>query len=324
MLALLGLFPSTANETAIIPHSPPPIRQVQKISLEGRLLEDIQDGKLDMPLLEASLVAAGNDDLMIPEYMGELRKLSEEILRTVEREGYINNLEKAKLIAGEIRDRITDVRGEFNLNTVANPNSPEGNCLSRSILLHHLCSLSGIDSGFTATYDHIFNHINLETGEGIYIDVAGEDFSPGDSLFDPSWENLSIEQVVASVYCYRGFKLGLEKNYDEAINAHLNGLQFDARDISNLINLVEAYRGAKRYGEALHTTDQFMTMYPEMVRPYFEKALTLYEMGEYDGVLDCVGKAERIFGEESGFLLESVKNDALRKLRGDEEIVWED
>src|SRR3990172_7674321 len=131
--------------------------------LEASLICDIQDGRLDMPFEQASLIASGVDtDKKMQSYLTKIDAL----ISRINREAYVSNttdpLTKAQFIFDWLQKNANegtyndcyDLRDTLNLRI--------GNCLSYAIRYTIICRHFGIDIKNIFVPGHIYNMLLVE------------------------------------------------------------------------------------------------------------------------------------------------------------------
>lgn len=288
LLALLGGC-SSQNTTSL---SPIQINSIQENkTLEQTLIEDIQDGTLDMPLIRASLIAGGCVDPMVNFYEKKMGDLSQEILRDVEKRNYFGDFEKACLIAEGIHRRVNGTDYAIRMDEMASPRIRKGNCVIQAILFYDICQKQGIDTGMLRNFGHAFNFVDVE-GQRTPIDATREDFSPSDeNLKDDSLEYRTPIDILSDIYCNRGAKMILENKPEEAERFFRIGLEFDPNNMVIFENLVTLYYHKRDFEKALDALDKYASYYPEIAGLQITRSVFLMEMERYPDAYAALNNA---------------------------------
>ena len=169
--------------------------------LETSLINDIQDGRLDMPFDHACLIASGvNTDKNVKSYLTKIDTL----ISRINREAYINNttdpLTKAQLIFDWLQRNANegtyndcyDIRDTLNLKV--------GNCLSYAIRYTIICNHFGIDIKNIFIPGHIYNMLLVKEQKHYFEHTHSDGIVKNSDRDNPQKKIMNNLELIAEIF----------------------------------------------------------------------------------------------------------------------------
>ena len=266
-------------------------------SLEESLFEDCSDGKLDMPMERAALIASGLDDTTV--YERAFEKLSGEIINDVNKKKYESGLERAIETGVQINSRVRHDYPGSRFDLTINPYFARGNCITFSILFDLLCKRQGIKSGIVVNdkQSHAFNFVEA-LNRKIYIDLVlgGKNFQQYEYMVKDSHEACSRE-IISHIYHAQAVQAMHQGEIKQSDRFMVRGLRVYPKNQKILEQYVLVCR-ISNPEESLRRMDYYITQYPDIPSLYIFKAHLLVELGRYKEAEDSLDKAIKLDGSE--------------------------
>jgi len=232
--------------------------------LETSLINDIQDGRLDMPFEQACLIASGVDtDKKIKSYLTKIDAL----ISRINREAYVSNttdpLTKAQLIFDWLQRNANegtyndcyDIRDTLNLKV--------GNCLSYAIRYTIICRHFGIDINNIFIPGHIYNMLLVEKQEHYFEHTHSDGIVKNVDMNNPHKEIMSDLELIAEIFLYKARNANNEIKHEKSIKYCQQALTCNHYDNRPVILLLDNYIAKKRYEEAFRYLNDYISHHPD-------------------------------------------------------------
>lgn len=233
-------------------------------NLNAVLLNDIQDGRLDMPFDQACLIASGvNTD---KKMQGYLKKINLLIVR-IEQETDINTtsdpLKKAEIIFGWLQTSTNegtysdcyDFRDTLNLKV--------GNCLSYAIRFTIVCRHFGVDIKSIFIPGHIYNMLVADGKTRYFEHTHSDGIVKKKDLYHPDKKIMKDEELIAEIFLYKARNANIDMNYEDSSSYCQRALMCNPHDNRPVILLLDNYIARKRYEEAFLYLSDYLSRYPD-------------------------------------------------------------
>lgn len=233
-------------------------------NLEASLINDIADGRLDMSLEDACLIASGVNSA---NKLGEYREKMNHLIALIGRETGVartsDPLAKAQIIfdwlqananEGTYKD-CYDVRNVLNLKI--------GNCLSYAVRFTVICRYYGVDIKNVLIPGHIYNLLEINGQVRDFEHTHSDGMVKNMDKNDPRKKVMKDEEVVAEIYLYRARNANNDLRYDASSKDCRLALMFNPHDSRFIILILDNYIAKKNYHEAFVCLNEYLTCYPD-------------------------------------------------------------
>ena len=232
--------------------------------LETSLINDIQDGLLDMPFDRACLIASGvNADKKMQSYLTKIGTLISRINQETDVNNTTDLLTKAQLIFDWLQRNANegtyndcyDIRDTLNLKV--------GNCLSYAIRFTIICNHFGIDIKNIFVPGHIYNML-IAGKQTYYFEHSHSDGIVKNSDRDnPQKKIMNDLELIAEIFLYKARNANNDMKYEASIKYCQQTLLCNPHDNRPVILLLDNYIAKKRYEEAFRYLNDYITHHPD-------------------------------------------------------------
>ena len=232
--------------------------------LETSLINDIQDGRLDMPFDRACLIASGVDtDKKTQSYLTKIYTL----IYRINQETDINNaaepLSKAQLIFGWLQRNVNegtyndcyDIRDTLNLKV--------GNCLSYAIRYTIICRHFGIDIKNIFVPGHIYNMLLVEKQKHYFEHTHSDGIVKNADRDNPQKKIMNDLELIAEIFLYKARNANNEMKHEKSMKYCQQALMCNPHDNRPVILLLDNYIAKRRYEEAFRYLNDYITHHPD-------------------------------------------------------------
>lgn len=232
--------------------------------LETSLINDIQDGRLDMPYEQACLIASGVDtDKKMKSYLTKIDALISRINRETDINNTIDPLTKARLIFDWLQRNANegtyndcyDLRDTLNLKV--------GNCLSYAIRYTIICRHFGIDIKNIFIPGHIYNMLLVEKQEHYFEHTHSDGIVKNADMDNPHKKIMSDLELIAEIFLYKARNANNEMKHEKSIKYCQQALTCNPYDNRPVILLLDNYIAKKRYEEAFRYLNDYISHHPD-------------------------------------------------------------
>ena len=233
-------------------------------NLEASLIKDIADGRLDMTLEEACLIASGVNSA---KKMGEYREKMNHLISLIGRETSVartsDPIAKAQILFDWLQTKANegtykdcyDVRDVLNLKI--------GNCLSYAVRFTVICRYYGVDVKNILIPGHIYNLLEINGQTRDFEHTHSDGIVKKMDKDDPMKRVMKDEEVVAEIYLYRARNANNDLRYEESSKDCRLALMFNPHDSRFIILILDNYIAKKNYHEAFLCLNDYLTRYPD-------------------------------------------------------------
>lgn len=232
--------------------------------LETSLINDIQDGRLDMPFDRACLIASGVDtDKKMKSYLTKI----DDLLSRINRESYVSNttdpLTKAQFIFDWLQrnahegtyNECYDIRDTLNLKV--------GNCLSYAIRYTIICKYFGIDIKNIFVPGHIYNMLIVKEQKHYFEHTHSDGIVKKVDRDNPQKKIMNDLELIAEIFLYKARNANNEVKYEKSIKFCQQALMCNPYDSRPVILLLDNYIAKKRYEEAFRYLNDYISHHPD-------------------------------------------------------------
>lgn len=248
-------------------------------NLEALLMNDIQDGRLDMPFDQACLIASGVDtDKKMQAYLKKIEILISRIKQETDINTTRDPLKNADIIFGWLQTSTNegtyndcyDFRDTLNLKV--------GNCLSYAIRFTIVCRHFGIDIKNIFIPGHIYNMLVFE-GQTRYFEHTHSDGRVKKmDLYNPQKKVVKDEELIAEIFLYKARNANNDLQYEESSRRCSQALLFNPHDNRPVILLLDNYLAKKNYAEAFRYLSNYLDQHPDDQKSFKNTYLLLQRL----------------------------------------------
>jgi hypothetical protein len=233
-------------------------------NLEASLIKDIADGRLDMTLEEACLIASGvNSAKKMREYREKMNHLISLIGQETGVTKTTDPFAKAQILFDWLQTNANegtykdcyDVRDVLNLKI--------GNCLSYAVRFTVICRYYGVDVKNVLIPGHIYNLLEINGQTRDFEHTHSDGMVKKMDKDDPMKRVMKDEEVVAEIYLYRARNANNDLRYEESSKDCRLALMFNPHDSRFIILILDNYIAKKNYHEAFVCLNEYLTLYPD-------------------------------------------------------------
>lgn len=232
--------------------------------LETLLINDIQDGRLDMPFEQACLIASDVDtNNKMKSYLTRIDTL----ISRINREAYVSNttdpLTKAQFIFDWLQKNANegtysdcyDIRDTFNLRV--------GNCLSYAIRYTIICRHFGIDIKNIFVPGHIYNMLLVEKQKHYFEHTHSDGIVKNADMDNPQKKVMNDLELIAEIFLYKARNANNEMKHEKSMKYCQQALTCNPYDSRPVILLLDNYIAKKRYEEAFRYLNDYISHHPD-------------------------------------------------------------
>lgn len=240
------------------------INKTDTNKLETLLINDIQDGRLDMPFDRACLIASGVDtDKKMQSYLTKIDAL----LSRISREAYVSNttdpLTKAQFIFDWLQRNANegtyhdcyDIRDTLNLKV--------GNCLSYAIRYTIICRYFGIDIKNIFVPGHIYNMLIVKEQKHYFEHTHSDGIVKKVDRDNPQKKIMNDLELIAEIFLYKARNANNEMKHEKSMKYCQQALMCNPYDNRPVILLLDNYIAKKRYEEAFRYLSDYISHHPD-------------------------------------------------------------
>ncbi|HQU29897.1 MAG TPA: transglutaminase-like domain-containing protein [Candidatus Brocadia sapporoensis] len=232
-------------------------------SLEVLLMNDIQDGTLDMPFEQACLIASGVDsNKKMNAYLAKIDILISRIKQETDVNSISDPLKKADIIFGWLQSNINegtyndcyDFRDTLNLKV--------GNCLSYAIRFTTVCRHFGVDMKSVFIPGHIYNMVVFDGQTRYYEHTHSDGIVKEMDLYNDQKRIMKDEELIAEIFLYKARNANNDMKYEESCKNCQCALMCSPDDNRPVILLIDNYIAQKNYDEAFRCLNNYLSRHP--------------------------------------------------------------
>ena len=232
--------------------------------LETSLINDIQDGRLDMPFDRACLIASGvNTDKKMQSYLTKIGTLLSRINQETNANNTTDLLTKAQFIFDWLQRNANegtyndcyDIRDTLNLKV--------GNCLSYAIRFTIICNRFGIDIKNIFVPGHIYNMLLVEKQEHYFEHTHSDGIVKNADRDNPQKKIMNDLELIAEIFLYKARNANNEMKHEKSMKYCQQALMCNPYDNRPVILLLDNYIAKKRYEEAFRYLNDYITHHPD-------------------------------------------------------------
>ncbi|MBI2470016.1 MAG: transglutaminase domain-containing protein [Planctomycetes bacterium] len=231
--------------------------------LEISLINDIRDGRLDMPFEQACLIASGVDaDKKMQSYLAKIDAIISRINRETDLNNTTDPLIRAQLIFGWLQKNANegtyndcyDIRDTLNLKV--------GNCLSFAIRYTVICRHFGIDIKNIFVPGHIYNMLIVNEREHYFEHTHSDGIVKNTDRDNPQKKVMNDLELIAEIFLYKARNANNEAKHEKSIKYCQQALMCNPHDNRPVILLLDNYIAKKNYEEAFLYLNDFISHHP--------------------------------------------------------------
>lgn len=233
-------------------------------ALELSLFYDLGDGRLDMSLERACLIASGVDtEKKMRTYLTKIDLLISRISHDTDIDKTSDPLAKAGKMFDWLQKNVNegvyndcyDIRDTFNLKV--------GNCLSYAIRFTILCRRFGIDIKNVFVPGHIYNMM-VSNGQIQYFEHTHSDgIVKKMDKYNPQKKVMRDEELIAEIFLYKARNANYDMKYEESCKNCQSALMCNPDDNRPVILLLDNYIARKNYEEAFQYLNEYLSRHPD-------------------------------------------------------------
>jgi Transglutaminase-like superfamily. len=232
-------------------------------NLEALLMNDIQDGRLDMPFDQACLIASGVDT---GKRMNTYLKKIELLISRIRQETEINTtgdpLKKADIIFDWLQSNANDGTYSDCYDFRDTLNLKVGNCLSYAIRFTIVSREFGIDIKNIFIPGHIYNRLVFEGQTRYFEHTHSDGIVKKKDLYNSQKKVMKDEELVAEIFLYKARNANNDLKYAESSKRCEQALLFNPDDSRPVILLLDNYIAQKNYREAFRYLSHYLDQHP--------------------------------------------------------------
>lgn len=239
--------------------------------LDTSLINDIEDGRLDMPFEQTCLIASGVDtERKMKSYLSKI----EYLISRINQETCINKtgdpLTNAQTIFDWLHKNANegtyndcyDIRDTLNLKV--------GNCLSYAIRFTIICRYYAVDIKNIYVPGHIYNML-VSNGQEYYFEHTHSDgIVKNVDRNNPQKKVMTDLELIAEIFLYKARNSNNDMKYEESIKNCQRVLMCNPNDSRAVILLLDNYISKKNYEEAFRYLNDYISQHP-VDKKSFEK-----------------------------------------------------
>lgn len=253
-------------------------------SLERSLLDDVGDGRLDMPFEQACLIASGVDtDKKMRAYLTKIDLLISRISHETDVGKTSDSLAKAGKIFDWLQKNANegvyndcyDIRDTLNLKV--------GNCLSYAIRFTIICRRFGIDIMNIFVPGHIYNML-VSNGRTQYFEHTHSDgIVKKMDKYNPQKKVMKDEELIAEIFLYKARNANHDMKYEESWKNCQRALMCNPHDNRPVILLLDNYIAKKNYEEAFRYLNEYLSRHPDDKKSFKNAYILLQRLCKKEG-----------------------------------------
>ncbi len=247
--------------------------------LELFLLQDMEDGQLDMPFENACLIASGvNSDKKMQTY---LRKIDLVISR-ISHETDVNKTSDPIAKAGIIFDWLQknanegvyndcyDIRDTLNLRV--------GNCLSYAIQFTIICRHFDIDIKNIFVPGHIYNMLVFREQTRYFEHTHSDGIVKNADKYHPQKKIMKDKELLAEIFLYKARNTNSDTKYEESCKNCQRALMYNPDDNRPVILLLDNHIAKKNYEEAFRYLNEYLSRHPNDKKSFHNTYILLQRL----------------------------------------------
>jgi len=238
--------------------------KVSQSRLETILIEDIRDGGLDTPFIQACLIASDVDtDKKMRKYMDKINNLIFRLNYETDAKSVNNPITKATIIFDWLQKNANDgtYKDCYDIKDTLNINV--GNCLSYAIRFTILCRYYDVDIKTIFVPGHVYNMIEYEGQKKYFEHTHSDGIVKSGDLNNPQRKILNDIEVIAEIFIYKAKNYNTEMKYEKSLKYCQMALLCSPDDNRPVVLLIDNYIAEKRYNEAFQYLDTYLERHPD-------------------------------------------------------------
>src|SRR3989304_2655569 len=245
--------------------------------LELSLMNDIKDGKLDMPFDRACLIASGvNADKKMQSYLTKIGALISRINQETDVNNTTGLLTKAQLIFDWLQRNANegtyndcyDIRDTLNLKV--------GNCLSYAIRFTIICNHFGIDIKNIFVPGHIYNMLIAGKQTYYFEHTHSDGIVKNFDRDNPQKKIMNDLELIAEIFLYKARNANNDMKHEKSMKYCQQALTCNPYDSRPVILLLDNYIAKKSYEEAFRYLNDYISHHPDDKKT-FKNTYTLFQ-----------------------------------------------
>lgn len=245
--------------------------------LETALINDVEDGQLDMPFEQACLIASGVDTgKKMQRYLAKIDILISRISHETDINKTSDPLARTQIIFDWLQKNANDgIYGDcYDLRDTLN--LKVGNCLSYAIRFTIICRHFGIDIKNIFVPGHIYNML-VSNGQTHYFEHTHSDgMVKKMDRYNPQKKVMKDRELVAEIFLYKARNANNDMKYEESCKNCQWALICNPDDNRPVIVLLDNYIAKKDYEEAFRYLNDYLLRHPDD-RKSFKNAYILLQ-----------------------------------------------
>jgi tetratricopeptide (TPR) repeat protein len=231
--------------------------------LEMSLIQDVEDGRLDMPLEHASLIASGVDtDKTMQSYLVKINQLIAHIDSETEVGKTHDPLRKAQIIFDWLQKNAYDGAYHDCYDFKDTLNLRVGNCLSYAIRFTVLCRHYGIDVKNIFIPGHIYNRVESNGQMHEFEHTHSDGIVKKGDKSNTHKKVLEDRELIAEIYLYKARNANNDLKYQESLKYCQLTLTCNPQDNRPVTLILDNYLALKNYNEAFRYLDDYLSQHP--------------------------------------------------------------
>jgi len=232
--------------------------------LEIPLINDMEDGRLDMPFEQACLIASGVDtDKKMYAYLTKIDLLISRMSQETDINKTSDPLTKAKIIFDWLQKNANegvyndcyDFRDTLNLKV--------GNCLSYAIRFTIICRRFGIDMKNIFVPGHIYNMLVSNEQTHYFEHTHSDGIVKKMDKYHPQKKVMKDRELIAEIFLYKARNANSDMKYEESCRNCQRALMCNPDDNRPVILLLDNYIAKKNYEEAFRYLNEYLSRHPD-------------------------------------------------------------
>ncbi|MFN3532359.1 MAG: transglutaminase domain-containing protein [Candidatus Brocadia sp.] len=249
--------------------------------LEIALINDVEDGQLDMPFEQACLIASGvNTEKKMQRYLAKIDILISRIGHETDINKTSDPLARAQIIFDWLQEK--DNEGAYNdcYDLRDTLNLRVGNCLSYAIRFTIICRHFGIDIKNIFVPGHIYNML-VSNGQTHYFEHTHSDgIVKKMDRCNPQKKVMKDRELVAEIFLYKARNANNDMKYDESCKNCQRALICNPDDNRPVILLLDNYIAKKDYEEAFRYLNDYLLRHPDEKKSFKNAYILLQRLCE--------------------------------------------
>lgn len=232
--------------------------------LEISLVNDVEDGQLDMPFEQACLIASGVDTAKkMQAYLTRIDLLISRISQETDVTRTSDPLAKAKIIFDWLQKNAND--GVYNdcYDLRDSLNIKVGNCLSYAIRFTIVCRHFAIDIKNIFVPGHIYNMLVSNEQTHYFEHTHSDGIVKKMDRYHPQKKIMKDTELIAEIFLYKARNANNDMKYEESCKYCHRALMCNPDDNRPVILLLDNCIAKKDYEEAFRYLNGYLSCHPD-------------------------------------------------------------